>query len=653
MSFRLKTVLGIAAIEVLLLAILVFSGLRYLRETNAEQLLDRAASTARLLATATADAVVATDLATLESILGQAMDNRGVRYIRVRNADGVELASAGEPTESGSAGEESTNVDPLARSRIDVSAPIEISGKRFGTVDVGVSTGEFRRAFDEARTRLSVIAATEIVLVALFGLLLGTILTRRLRLLRDGARRIAGGEAGYQVPLRGRDEIAETTAAFNRMSEAVADFSRNLEAKVADRTAELDTAMRSLSREVEERRVAEDLLRQEVDRSGLLAAVIEASPVGVTLGDVRQPDVPLTYCNSAFLNITGYDRSEVEGHNCRFLTGPETAPDTRDRLREAIARRTPVSVEILNYRKDGTQFWNLLTLFPVINSDGEVTHIVGMQNDVTERREAEAERARLQAMVLESNKLEALGTLAGGIAHEINTPAQYIGDNLRFVSGEVDGLFAAIEAAGDAGADGSENEDLDYLREEIPTALRQSIEGVEHIATIVKAIREFSHPGQRSRSQFSLNASIENTVTVSRNQWKYAADVELELDPAVPEIVGMQGEINQVLLNLITNAAQAIEERGDGARGTIRIATRPRGDGVELTIADTGGGIAPENLDRIFDLFFTTKPPGKGTGQGLAIAHAIVVKHHGGTIDVDSTPGTGTTFTITLPVTSE
>ena len=196
--------------------------------------------------------------------------------------------------------------------------------------------------------------------------------------------------------------------------------------------------------------------------------------------------------------------------------------------------------------------------------------------------------------------------------------------------------------------------DLEYLNEEIPKAIGQSLEGVQHVAKIVRAMKEFSHPDGDNKVPIEINKAIETTITVARNEWKYVAEMVTDLEGNLPLVPCFPGEFNQVILNLIVNAAHAIGERNDaGRQGTITIATRELGDHVEIRITDTGTGIPTAIRAKIFDPFFTTKPIGKGTGQGLALAHAVVVKKHQGTISFDTEDGKGTTFIISLPTGSE
>jgi signal transduction histidine kinase len=267
-----------------------------------------------------------------------------------------------------------------------------------------------------------------------------------------------------------------------------------------------------------------------------------------------------------------------------------------------------------------------------------------------------------------AQKLESVGLLAAGIAHEINTPIQYVGDNIRFLQESFAGLSALLgqcrSLAGGSPGPGAraeaatglsaalEEADLDFLLEEIPKSIAQSLEGVERVAAIVSAMKRFSRLGSEEMALTDLNKAIENTLIVTRNEWKYVADVQTDLDPALPEVLCLPGDFNQVLVNIVVNAAQAIGEtvKDTQRKGCIRIATRVAEGQAEIRISDDGPGIAPEKLDKIFDPFFTTKEVGKGTGQGLAIVHDIVVEKHKGSLTVDSAPGRGAAFVIRLPL---
>ncbi|MFT5050777.1 MAG: PAS domain S-box-containing protein [Chlamydiales bacterium] len=277
-----------------------------------------------------------------------------------------------------------------------------------------------------------------------------------------------------------------------------------------------------------------------------------------------------------------------------------------------------------------------------------------------------SERTRMEGELHHAQKLEAVGRLAAGIAHEINTPIQYVCDNVRFLQetfAEVAPLIEIVRDLPDSGQlDGNQASDLkrlfaeadiQFLSAEVPRALAESLEGGSRVREIVRAMKEFSHPGGMEMADVDLNHAIENTIAVARNEWKYVANLTTDLDPTLPHVPCFLGEFNQVVLNLIVNAADAIRDVVGEApehRGDLSIRTRREGANVEVRITDTGGGIPAHVRDRVFDPFFTTKDVGKGTGQGLSIAHTVIVNRHGGTIVFETEDGKGTSFVIRLPL---
>ncbi len=297
-------------------------------------------------------------------------------------------------------------------------------------------------------------------------------------------------------------------------------------------------------------------------------------------------------------------------------------------------------------------------------SSAGATRVVVAHEDSTDVR-------LLQDQLSQAQKLESVGQLAAGVAHEINTPIQYIGDNTRFLQdsfADLTGLLTEVdcllESARTSDVDSevvarleksAAAADVDFLREEVPTALEQSLEGIDRVSKIVRAMKEFSHPGCEEKCDVNLNTAIESTVTVARNEWKYVADLELSLDPDLPLVCCLPGELNQVLLNILVNASHAIADvvgDGSGSKGQIHIATQRVDDVAEIRISDSGTGIPEHVQGRIFDPFFTTKGVGKGTGQGLALAWSIITDQHNGTLSFETKAGGGTTFIIRLPLTN-
>jgi len=400
------------------------------------------------------------------------------------------------------------------------------------------------------------------------------------------------------------------------------------------------------------------LKESERERARLTSA-IEQVPEVVFVTD---PDGRIVYANPAFERVTGYARHAALGRTPALLKSGRQERAVYEELWRTLQRGETWSGRLINRRRDGEFIHVDATLSPVRDETGAVVSYVAVERDVTKE-------VAMDQHLRQAAKMEAIGQLAAGIAHEINTPTQYVGDNTRFLKDAFGDLLRLIEAYAElaaAAAEGrptdepvaavrraTEEADLDYLREEVPQAIEQSLEGVERVAKIVAAMREFSHPGLEEKTAVDLNQAIESTLTVCRNEWKYVAEMETDLDPALPLVPCLPGELNQVFLNIIVNAAHAIGAVvGDGAeaKGTIRVATRRDGEWAEVRISDTGPGIPEKIRDRIFEPFFTTKGVGKGTGQGLAISHSVVVEKHRGTLTFETEPGRGTTFIIRLPL---
>lgn len=297
------------------------------------------------------------------------------------------------------------------------------------------------------------------------------------------------------------------------------------------------------------------------------------------------------------------------------------------------------------------------TSVPIRSHTGELM-FAAVLVDVTEHK-------ALEVKLNQARKLEAVGELAAGIAHEINTPAQFVGDNTRFlregfqdlelILEKLDGL---LEAAKTGTVDPAmveqirgavEEVDATYLRKEIPQSIEQTLEGIGQIGKIVRAMKEFSHPGSKEKQAIDINRALENTLTVSRGEWKHVAEVVTDLEAGLPPLPCFPADLNQAMLNIIVNAAHAIGET-DSGKGTITVRTRREGEAILIEIGDTGPGIPAHIQPRIFDHFFTTKEVGKGTGQGLTIAHSVIVENHGGALEFETEVGKGTTFRIRLPL---
>ncbi|HVM59832.1 MAG TPA: PAS domain S-box protein [Verrucomicrobiae bacterium] len=391
---------------------------------------------------------------------------------------------------------------------------------------------------------------------------------------------------------------------------------------------------------------------------------------------IASPDgSEILYVNRAFEKIWGVAPEQIYRNAHAWIDGIH--PEDRARVAESFGawlagRASDYDVEYRIVRPDGQTRWIRDWGFRIRNPSGQTYRVAGIAEDITEDKHAERELAEMEVQLQLAQKLEAIGRLAAGVAHEINTPNQYIGDNTRFLQesfADLQRVLAAYaelrEAAGSAGLPPNllanidavtHAVDIDYLKAEIPKAIEQTLEGVDRVAKITRAMKEFSHPGSGEKVSIDLNHAIETTVTIARNEWKYVANLATEFDDTLPRVPCLVNEFNQVILNIVVNAAHAIADVvGDGrnGKGTITVSTRRDNGSVEVRITDTGMGIPEAARGKIFDPFFTTKPVGKGSGQGLAIARSVVVDKHHGEITFETELNKGTTFIIRLPLASE
>ncbi len=423
---------------------------------------------------------------------------------------------------------------------------------------------------------------------------------------------------------------------------------RELEETVAERTAALIELNRQLRGEIEQKSKIQEMQNR-------LITAIENTVETIVITDSNGS---IIYANPAFTKITGYSIDEVMGKNPRILkSGYHDVEFYRD-FWKTIKSGSVWGGRFKNRRKDGTFYYEDASVSSVKDDKGTIVNFIAVKRDVT--KELEMERQLRQAQ-----KLQSIGQLAAGIAHEINTPMQFIGTNMEFLEEASRGMADLTQAIQDVMASSSpevseklrsifEKTDWEYLMEEVPAAVEQSKDGITRVSSIVQAMKEFSHPSSREKVNAVVNSIIETTLLVSRSEWKYVSNVTTDLAADVPAVPCLVDELGQVILNLLVNAAQAIGEKlGEdpgGAKGEIHISTRVVDSFVEIMISDDGPGIPVEIRDKIFDPFFTTKEVGKGTGQGLAIAHDVITKKHGGILAFETEEGKGTTFTIRLPV---
>ena len=606
MSFRLKTILGIALIEAVLLAVLVVTGLRWLQESNQAQLLQRAETSVHLFATLTKDAVLAADLATLESFVQEALTNPGVIYARVSDAQGRVLAKAGDEGALGRAF--AADSDPtLAMDGIfDTFALIEVAGATFGRVEIGLEVAAFRALLDEARLKATAIALLEMGLVALFSLLLGTYLTRQLRQLRRAARRVVEEGPGFQLPVTGSDDLAQTLVAFNDMS-----------ARLAQAMAEQDQVLAELRHQIAQREALAGELR-------LTARAFETQEA-IFITDTQ---ARILRVNQAFTRITGYTAAEVLGLTPAFLKSGRQDSTFYQRLWTALLTEGHWQGEIENRRKDGEIYPEWLSISTVRDPQGQITHFVAHFIDITERKRTEQAlvEARQRAELASEAKSRFLATMS----HEIRTPLNAIINSNDLLQETALNREQAgyVAMAGEAG---------------------------RNLLSIINSVLDFSKiEAGRVEAHPEPCDPVELTAMTARLLLSRAMTkgITLELFTAArlgPGFTTDPGLLRQILLNLVANAIKFTE------RGGVRIHIlyeEPQPGWLRFEVIDTGIGIPAEQMDELFKEFSQLDSSDRrrfgGTGLGLAISRSLA-RILGGEIGCDSQPGEGSRFWLRLP----
>jgi len=537
----------------------------------------------------------------------------------------------------------SIHVDLGTASHEVALATITTSDGREGRLYLSFSTD----VMDELLRRDAKVAAAIGGGVVLCALLLAIETSRRIasRLVRiaEAAKRMASGDRLHaRLEDAAKDEIGALAQAFNVMV-----YELNRLSSEHDRL--VLTERERLEGLVSERTQA---LEQSREMFRLIAESTKAIPFTLDLARGAFP-----YIGAEAVSTAGFPESRwLEPGMLDLILPPESNRELRRRLDDCVAG--PFEFEANLVRTNGAG--SIVRWMGTCELSSAGKYLRGLMQDVTEWRGLERELAAAQ-------KLESVGRLAAGVAHEINTPVQFVSDNVEFVRTSMTDIATVIQAyrdlqhavqsAGDVGAAAraaaaaEATADIDYIVENAPLAIASAVDGLGRIATIVRSMKEFAHPDQAEKSAADLNNAIRSTLVIAHNEYKYVAELDTEFGE-LPPVQCYLGEINQVVLNLLVNAAHAISDavKDTGAMGKLTVRTRLDGEEVEISIGDTGTGIPEAARDKIFEPFFTTKEVGKGTGQGLAIAHSVIVNKHGGTLRFETACGKGTTFFIRLPV---
>ncbi|WP_167506002.1 PocR ligand-binding domain-containing protein [Desulfosediminicola flagellatus] len=441
------------------------------------------------------------------------------------------------------------------------------------------------------------------------------------------------------------------TDELNLIKKQLEDYQNQLEQKVTERTRALSQANSRLTKEIQERA---KVLRKQ---SRLITA-IESAVESIIITSVNGK---IMYVNPAFEKLTGYSQQEVIGKTPKILQSGYHDNQFYTNLWETITRGDVWFGRLTNKKKDGTLYQEDSTISPVKDEKGTVISFVAVKKDITKE-------LQLEQQLVQAKRLESIGVLAAGVAHEINTPIQYVLTNTHFFKEALKELTEMQNAyqnlADEVSSSGSfesrvasikklaEDIDIENLLTETHEAIDQALTGIQRISSTVGALKDFAQPTSHSMQPHNLNDLINSAVTVSHSAWYPFAEMRLDLADNLMPVPILADKFKQILLDMILNATQSIEEKyGDNLHpeGRIRIATLAEENHVKVIIDDNGTGIPDDIIDKIFDPFFTTKPVGKGSGQGLSVAHGIIVDNHRGTIAVASVPGKSTTFTITLP----
>jgi signal transduction histidine kinase len=605
-------------------------------------LTERSAQIARQLQTQLQSVVAFDDHLTARELFDSYAGDRELDGIAVYASNGELMEGRGTRPEHLSSVNEDLGIN---KNHVIVVAGIKSREGRTGQLYVSFSTA----MNNAAQRRDSWIAAGIGGGVVLCALLLAVHtsrrIARRLVSIADAADRMAAGDLGLpSLDETAEDEIGALAHAFNVMVSELSRLSLEHEQLVLTERERLESLVTERTHALEESR----------EMFKLMAESTKAIPFTL---DHSRGSFP--YIGAQGIIDSGMPESKWKEPGALELVIPRDAnPDIRQRFDDCDSGH----FEFVTALSLGSGRHTEVRWTGTCESVAGAKVLRGLMLDITELRRLGRELAAAQ-------KLESVGRLAAGVAHEINTPVQFVSDNVQFLRTSMTEVTAVIHAyrslkdatqsSGDvAGAariaeNAEKAADLDYILENAPQSFDSSIEGLERIATIVRSMKEFAHPDQAHKTFADLNQAIRSTLVIASNEYKYVAELDAQYGelPAVPCYLG---EINQVVLNLIVNASHSIADvvKDAGNHGKLSVRTRLDGDSVEISISDTGTGIPESARDKIFDPFFTTKEVGKGTGQGLAIARSVIVKKHGGTLRFETECGKGTTFFIRLPIES-
>ncbi len=638
-SFGAKLTLGFMGVALVSLAVVVTPTILLSKSHATQQLRSKAMLYARLIEPQLRTVVAFDDTLTAREVFAPFVADTDVSGLAVFTASGTLIEGYGTHPSRIVKGEKVTS--PGDGRMLVVSTVVSREGP-VGTLAVVLNTDSIATVVRGNTKTAAAYAGAALALAAVIALLFGRSVSARLQRIATAANKVADGDLEQpDIQAGDADEIGRLVSAFNVMVEKLRRQFAERKQLAESEQARLEAIVTTRTGQLEESREQYRLVAESTNA------------------------IPFTYlpARNSFAYV-GPQAQKALGHpierwsEAGFLDSlllPEDAAAVRAHLAEG-GREYEFECALLGLSGTTRRVRWVVTRGEL---RGEPC-LRGLMLDITQQRKLESDLQQAQ-------KLESVGRLASGVAHEINTPVQFVTDNVHFLRDSTQDLLVLIEAlrtsnqavlAGDPSLEAAEKavsveEDVElaYLADDMPKAFAGCIEGLKRVATIVRSMKEFAHPDSTDMSDVDLNRAIQSTIVIASNEYKYVADVETQL-AEIPTVLCYAGDVNQAVLNIIVNAAHAIGDivEKTGGKGKIVVSTRHEGDDVVISIADTGGGIPEHIRARIFDPFFTTKVVGKGTGQGLSIAHSVIVDKHGGDLTMETEMGKGTTFHLRLPI---
>jgi signal transduction histidine kinase/HAMP domain-containing protein len=640
-SFGAKLVLGFVGVALVAIAVVVTPTTLLGKRDATQQLRGKATLYARLIEPQLRTVVAFDDTLTAREVFAPFAADKDVSGLAVYTSSGQLIEGYGVYPARLPRG---AKVASPGGGKLLVVTPVVSREGPMGTLAVVLSTGSIGMVVRRHTTTAIMCASAALVLATIIAILFGRSVSARLKRIGVAANKVADGDfAQPDIQAGAADEIGHVVNVFNVMVEKLRQQFAERKQLAESEQARLEAVVTTRTSQLEESR----------EQYRLIAESTNAIPFTYLPGKRA-----FTYVGPQVQASLGYPVEKwSESGFLESVLMPEQAEAVRTQL-NAVSGSGETEFECALLAQSGvTRRLRWVVTAGQLRSE---PCLRGLMLDITQQRKLESDLQQAQ-------KLESVGRLASGVAHEINTPVQFITDNVHFLRDTTADLMTLIqslrvsnqsvldgtpslEAAG-AAVEIETSIDLSFLSEDMPKAYKGCIDGLKRVATIVRSMKEFAHPDSTEMTDIDINRAIESTLVIASNEYKYLAELETHLGE-IPAVLCLAGEVNQAVLNIIVNAAHAIGDvvKDSGKLGKITVSTRHEGDSVIISIADTGGGIPEHVRARIFDPFFTTKEVGKGTGQGLAIARSVLVDKHGGDLTMETEVGVGTTFHLRLPV---